>query len=135
MAVAGTTDKPRTISEYREWLKSKHDTEITPVTQSHYRTVTDRIRAELVGSVFWTEWLGNMKLFEDTYLVDTRYLLLMPNREPEVLTKPFSSALLKSFRQNVLRNERWPDPPIGGWLLPTNWFSKMNDIVRTVVAV
>jgi hypothetical protein len=135
MAMAGTSEKPRQLHEYKAWLNSGQNLRIDSVTETHYRTVADRIRVELAASPFWREWLGNMKLFQDTYFVETGYLLLMPNRDPELLTKPFESALLKSFRQNVLRNDRWPDEPIGGWVLPTNWFSKINDIARTVVAV
>jgi hypothetical protein len=135
MASTAPIDKPTTVPQYLEWLKSKHSVEITPITETYYRTVADRIKGELAASPFWTEWVANLNVYHDQYLVNTGYLLLMPNPKPEVLTKSFRSVLSKSFRQNIVRNERWPDEPAEGWVLPSNWIGKMNDIARTVIAV
>lgn len=50
-------------------------------------------------------------------------------------SKSFDSFFLKTFRDNVARNSLWPAPPDGGWILPSNWVSRGNDIVRTCFVV
>ena len=55
-----------------------------------------------------------------------------------LLTKSFDSFLVKTFRTNVLDNKRWPEAPKSGWLLPNEsneWYSQVNDIVRTCFVV
>lgn len=66
---------------------------------------------------------GRWKQFDE----DTIYSLL----KKEVFTKSFSSFLLKTYRKNILENDNWDKPPDKGWILPDNWFSNINDIVRT----
>jgi ppGpp synthetase/RelA/SpoT-type nucleotidyltranferase len=56
---------------------------------------------------------------------------LFSNARMQLLTKSYDSALNKSYRENVIRNKRFPDPPRdGGWLLPDDWFGAFDDIVR-----
>jgi ppGpp synthetase/RelA/SpoT-type nucleotidyltranferase len=54
---------------------------------------------------------------------------------PEVnpVLKSYTSAINKSFRNNVIWNDNFPAPPQGDWVTPFNWFSKFNDIVRSTV--
>jgi hypothetical protein len=54
---------------------------------------------------------------------------------PVILIKPFSSFVEKTYRKNILLNKNWPNEPDEGWILPSNWFSRINDIVRTLIQV
>ena len=55
------------------------------------------------------------------------------DKEPPILeTKTFDSFFHKTWRKNILDNTNFPKEPPGGWILPNNWFSKVNDIVRTM---
>lgn len=58
---------------------------------------------------------------------------------PELLTKSFDSFLGKTFRINVVQNKNWPKEPLyrnqRSWVVPRNWFNRMNDIVRASVVV
>jgi hypothetical protein len=54
---------------------------------------------------------------------------------PELALKDYKSVLLKSFRKNVLNNDRWPEAPVDGWVLPDTWFGQIKDIVRTTFVV
>lgn len=49
---------------------------------------------------------------------------------PDLCTKPFSSAIDKSFRQNVLWNINFPEAPKSGWITKENISYKFNDLVR-----
>jgi ppGpp synthetase/RelA/SpoT-type nucleotidyltranferase len=43
--------------------------------------------------------------------------------------------LLKTYRKNILDNKNWPNEPNSGWILPNNWYSRINDIIRTLFIV
>jgi hypothetical protein len=50
--------------------------------------------------------------------------------EFRVLRKPYESAVVKSFRINILRNKAFPNPPADGWITPSNWYTRFDDLVR-----
>lgn len=127
--------KPENISEYKKWLKEKHEVEVKKQDQVFYDSVTMVVKQDLELSDFWNELTGNIPVYDQEYLVKTGYPLFIPNLKPELRIKPFSSFLLKTYRKNVLENELWPNEPEEGWILPSNWFSRINDIVRTLFVV
>jgi len=69
------------------------------------------------------------------YYLKTGYYLFLNDELPEIIIKPFDSFFLKTFRKNILNNNNWPESPHNEWILPTNWFSQINDIVRTLFVV
>ena len=54
---------------------------------------------------------------------------------PQIDIKGWERFLDKTFRRNVQDNQRWPGEPDGGWLIPPDWFSSVNDVVRTLFVV
>lgn len=130
-----TNKKPKDIDEYKKWLKEKHGIEILDRTQTYYESVTSRIKQDLEKSNFWTQLTGSLREYDGEYLTKTGYPLLTPGFKPELRIKPFGSFLLKTFRKNIIENKRWPDKPEGGWVLPNNWYSGINDIIRTLFEV
>lgn len=127
--------KPQNTDEFKEWLKEKHKIEISNRTETRYKSVTDKIKLDFEKSEFWLQLNKNLRLFEDEYKLEKGYPLLMPKFEPKILIKPFESFLLKIFRKNVLNNKNWPNEPNDGWIFPNNWFTLINDIIRTLVVV
>jgi hypothetical protein len=127
--------KPSNISEYKAWLRDKHDVTVGRRVQNHFESVASRLESAFESSQFWTGLLGNLKNYQEEYLMGTGYDLLTTLDPPPILTKPFNSFLLKTFRANVLENARWPDEPLDGWVLPDNWCSRIYDIVRTSFVV
>lgn len=124
--------KPKDIDEYKRWLKDEHDVSISQQTRTYYETVTNGIRNDFEESDFWIQLAENLREFNDQYHIDTGYPLFIPNFEPQLYIKSFDSFLLKTFRKNILENKNWPDNPTNGWLLPNNWYSRTNDIIRTL---
>ncbi len=61
--------------------------------------------------------------------------MLVRSASPKLCVKPFDSFFSKTFRKNVSENELWPDPPEGGWILPSNWYTRISDIIRTLFTV
>ena len=128
-------DKPKTIEEYKKWLEEQHNVEISDRTQTYYDSVINKIKLDFEKSELWSKLTENLKEYDDEYLLDSGYQLLIPNFTPELITKSFDSFLLKTFRKNIIENNYWPEPPKIGWLLPTNWHSQINDSVRTLIVV
>jgi hypothetical protein len=84
-------------------------------------------------SELWIGILGELQEWNDEYAKGGYPLLV--TFEPALVTKPYASFLMKTFRKNCVRNVNWPDEPPGGWLLPDNWYSRENDLVRTFLVV
>ena len=131
-----TNKKPKNIDEYKKWLEEKYKSKVSYETQKSYDSVTNRIKLDLEESNFWTQLKKNLREFNGDYLTETGYnLLTNPEFEPVLHVKPFESLLLKTFRKNILENKNWPEKPTEGWVLPDNWYTKINDIIRTLLEV
>jgi hypothetical protein len=66
--------------------------------------------------------------------------LLMTFEPPELIIKPYTSFIDKTFRRNVLENRNWkkenePHEPERGWYLPDKCHERINDLVRTTIVV
>ncbi len=127
--------KPKDTKEYKKWLKEKHEIEISDETNKHYLSVTEKIKNNFEASEFWIQLTKNLKEYGAEYYRDKQYDLFMPRFETELDIKSFNSFFKKTFRKNVLENKRWPDKPEGGWILPDNWLTRINDIIRTMLVV
>lgn len=132
--------KPDNIEEYKHWMKNKFNIEISEREKAYYESVTNKIKSDFEKSAFWIHLTENLKKYGEEYLVSTGYNLFTgemtaPDYIPELIIKPYESFLLKTFRHNVIDNNKWPDQPPEGWILPENWLNKINDLVRTLFVV
>ena len=128
------SEKPENVIDYKKWLKKTHEIDLHRA-QAHYDSVTAKIKQDFEKSAFWVQIIESLGRYDQEYLVKTGYPLLMPKFEPKLLIKPFESLLLKTFRKNIIENEVFPKEPSGGWILPKNWYSRINDILRTLLVV
>ena len=127
---------PGDLAEYVEWLRSEHAIIVDERTRAHFELVTRDIAESVSDSVAWRSIIEAMSEANHAYYARTGFPLVFGQpQKPEIVIKPFDSALEKSFRKNILLNTRWPEPPALGWITPLNWFSTMNDIIRTTVVV
>ena len=127
-------ERPKDIEEYKRWLHDEHKAQLNRA-ESHYDSVVRKIHADVKASDAWEALNGNLVTMNQAYWVKTGYPLLVEQNGLQLLRKSFDSFLVKTFRKNILENSKWPDPPPSGWLLPENWFSRINDIVRTLLVV
>lgn len=116
-------------------MKDNHGIEINEKIKNNYESATERMHASFVKSAFWQNVAGNLREFDHEYLLKSGYHLFVDSSEPEILQKPFKSFLLKTYRKNILENSGFPQPPEAGWMLPSNWFSRINDVLRTLFVV
>jgi len=127
--------KPQSTDEYCVWLTTEHGCGPMLRIRSYYESVAQKIKSDIEKSAFWRDLTANLREYNDQYLIQTAFPLLMGDGTLELLVKPFDSFLSKTLRKNVTQNSNWPNPPDGGWILPENWFSRINDIVRTLFVV
>lgn len=128
-------DKPKNPEEYKKWLEDKHKVMITDRTKMYYESVANKIYKDFSTSSFWSALPGELEGINQEYLLTTSYNLLYTDDPPELKVKSFKSFLLKTFRKNVLENSKWPEEPEQGWILPSNWYIRINDIARTLIVV
>jgi len=128
-------EKPENIKQYKKWLKENHKIEITDKIKNNYESSVDKMKQQFYKSAFWKQFSVKLREYNDEYLLHKEYQLLQAMSVPDILTKPFDSFLLKTFRKNILENKDFPKTPKDGWILPDNWYSRINDIIRTLVVV
>lgn len=132
--------KPKNVDEYRKWMKDFLNITIDKKTENHYDSVANKIKTDFEKSKVWNDLSSKLVDINNEYLALTGYQLLINEFKPELVTKSFSSFFEKSFRKNVVFNNRWreddtPVAPHDGWTTPDNWFERTNDILRTYFVV
>ncbi|MDD4924655.1 MAG: hypothetical protein PHF74_07500 [Dehalococcoidales bacterium] len=130
------TDKP-TYNDYKVWLLKECGVAITEDTHYLYDDNIKAIKAQLENSPFWKELCNNLKAYNQACYSDYGYNLFNTLNIPEIKDKEFSSFLEKTYRLNILRNDNYPKPHVlyKEWIVPSNWFEKVNDCIRTTFIV
>jgi len=133
---ADPSPRPDFEAEYRAWLRETHGIGVGPQTSSQFAEVSQRLARELSASSFWNALPDRLKRLNANHKVERGYALLAaPGKSPDVDIKSWTSFWDKTYRLNVLSNNRWPDAPARGWVLPETWFAQIGDIVRTKIVV
>lgn len=127
--------KPKYPDEYKEWVRRCLNVSISTDEENYYNSVTERIRNIFIESEFWKCLLTDLREFDAEYEIERKYKLFTSTQHPKIEIKPYKSLLQKTYRENVLENIKWPESPDGGWVLPKNWFERINDIIRTILIV
>jgi hypothetical protein len=122
--------------EYEKWLQDERGIEINNIIRNNYESVSMKMKAQFESSKFWVDLTNDLKKLDQKYYIQTKgYNLFMNTVAPEISKKTFDSFLLKTYRKNILDNKNWPNEPVDGWILPTDWYSRINDIIRTLFVV
>jgi hypothetical protein len=130
-------EQPTNLEKYEKWLEEELGYKIDAKVKRRYETVSLLVRSEFEQTDFWKCLKKELEESEAAYRLKTNgYSLLMTTPSELALgTKGFNSFFLKTGRWNVFENKNWPGEPDEGWVTPENWFSKINDIVRTMLVV
>jgi hypothetical protein len=124
---------PATVDEYVEWASTTLRVDLRAVsTRNRYETNIQAAQNAVQESSFFR----NFRVFVDEqnkqYEQRTGAPLLMTG-DLTVHRKPFTSAIEKCFRINVLRNRKFPEAPRGGWVTPENWYMRFDDLIRSTL--
>ena len=130
-------ERPTDLNQYEKWLEEELGYRITARVKRRYETVSLLVRSGFEQTDFWKCLKKELEESEAAYQLKTNgYSLLMIKPEKlELDIKGFDPFVWKTVRWNAFENKNWPSKPDGGWVTPENWFSKINDIVRTRVVV
>src|SRR6266508_1830169 len=135
MRKSSLDEKPTDIDQYTAWLRNEFSIEGQAVLRNRFEFATSRILLDLQSSLMWRAILAELREWDDEYFIKTEYRLFSTSDPPELVRKGFESFYLKTFRRNILETERWPEEPEGGWITPSDWFSRINDVIRTIFVV
>jgi len=127
--------KPENTEQYIKWLRETLNIIISKRHENHYESVTKNVKTDFENSKFWHDLIDNLKEFNDEYYLQTKYDLLASGFKPIILIKDYDKFLNKTLRKNIIERENWNDEPENGWIVPDNWFMKINDIIRTEIVV
>ncbi len=123
------------LEEFPLWLKDRIDVDIDSSHIIHYNNAIVRMKEQLEQSSFWKLLCGNIIEVNDEYFGEYQTELLKERKAPSVSKKESSSFIDKVYRENIINNLNLPDEPDLGWVTPENWFTKINDIMRTRIVV
>lgn len=128
-------EMPTDEVSYVKWLERRHGYQITDKVQNHYEAVKQKIKSEFGESSLWQQLISNLPDYNYEYQGTKGYPLLKDFSTPELKTKDWTNFLDKTRRKNTIDNPNWPNEPPTGWILPSNWYSRIDDIVRTTIVV
>jgi hypothetical protein len=125
-----TSSPPETVDQYVEWASTALGMEFnTQAIRNRYEMNVQNVQNVVQNSSFMRDFPTFIMKQECAFQISAGAELLMAT-ELTAVKKPFESALVKSYRHNVLRNRSFPAPPRGGWIGPENWYEKFDDLVR-----
>jgi hypothetical protein len=124
-------DKPLSLKEYIRWAKKNIPADFNADNSRNVFNLNLReAQNTIVKHDFVNMLNARLSQWDNNYYNRTKSHLFMNVSEFKPEIKPYMSAVDKSFRVNVIRNENYPDPPDGGWITPNNLFESFNDGVR-----
>jgi ppGpp synthetase/RelA/SpoT-type nucleotidyltranferase len=142
-----TEPKP-TEDEYPRWLQERFSEElfgdprhevICEAEQQQYQNAVDDLVVDFLDSPFWNRFQLLLKNANARSEIKG-YPLLAHSEMMPVVKKKWGSVVEKTFRMNVVHNSDWGEsdegqPPDGRWITRNNWFTTIDDLVRTMIVV
>lgn len=143
--LSSEAEKPSTVDAYEAWslktLKFARNEALKNVTETNVSAILNAAQAhQFFEAVPHTLEEASKKYAEEK----NGSLLLSGSAELELEKKTFSSIFEKSFRYNVVWNNRWPKHPkkrpgsgefSEDWTTPENWYQHFDDLVRGTIVV
>lgn len=127
-------EKPTSIEQFKGWFNQKFN--YSPAQyEGYYQMCTTKLRETFINSPFWKAVSRELPNINDKYQIEKGYQLLTTTDVPEICIKSLDSLIIKAYRKNILNNTFFPDQPKNGWISHQNWFTKINDILRTTIVV
>lgn len=123
--------QPKSFEQYLEWARDYIASDFgDPRVGRLYEVNLQKSYNVLSRHPFFAGLQAHLEVWEREYKTVANSRLFMEQSPPELLLKPFESAVEKSFRANVLWNENFPDSPKHGWVTTSNLHCCFNDLVR-----
>lgn len=126
--------KPKTLPQYLEWAKERLGSDFgDPRVKRVYDVNLNTCFNTISRHQFFLQLQTQIEKWDREYQERTNTRLLMVSSPPELLQKPYESAVDKSFRVNILWNENFPEMPKKGWVTTENVYYYFNDLIRCAI--
>lgn len=124
-------NKPTFAAYQRAWSKAKIGVSLRDASQQgNYETNAGTALAAVRNHAFIQGLESCLKSADAEFQRLHGTKLLRETSAPTLVSKPYMSAVDKSYRHDVVNNTSFPKPAAKKWLKPEDWFEKFNDIVR-----
>lgn len=128
------TKSPKTLAEYFAWAVNTLGTDFMEDKNKRvYEVNINNYFNTISNHDFFKGLQPELEKWDAEYHRTTTTHLLMERVVPPLLQKPYSSAVDKSFRVNILWNEEFPKPPKKGWVTAENLHAYFNDVIRCCI--
>jgi ppGpp synthetase/RelA/SpoT-type nucleotidyltranferase len=126
--------EPRPNEEdFPDWMESRFPGCIKPEHENWYQLNLNLAEQALQNSLFYANLEELLEKASLEFGNSSKGKLFDSIKRPVFVKKSFASCLNKSYRHNVVYNDRFPNPPENGWWTPENWFESINDLLRTQI--
>ncbi len=124
------------VNQYEQWLRVVWQGDRRELRRGRYLQQQRDLQQAFEDSSFYRGLKGKLLAWSGEYEHRTKCNLLSRGQpEIDLQLKPWESFLSRTWRENVLKNTNWPEPPPGGWYSPDCWFERVRDVVRTRLVV
>lgn len=123
--------KPQSIEDYKNWMKSTLGHDYDSKDLNRYNANVNSTLAAMSQHKFIIALEDELPKWSLEYKQITSSGLFMRPPDLTLTSKPYESAVDKSFRINILWNKQFPKEPKNGWITPANIYSHLNDLIRT----
>lgn len=124
-----------TLDEYAGWARD--NIAFDPENEQFRRRFaqnTGIIRTSIEQSEQWAKVLSVLNTLSERYHEKYKVSLFTESGwKPSLHIKPIESVVEKTWRQNVLHNKQFPQPPKGdpaNWITESNMYGALNDLIR-----
>lgn len=118
--------------EFLEWSAGK-GMDFGGVTERLYKVNSGTALLTVQNHPFFKQLEVDLRHWDEVERSRTGAPLLMTLEAPQLVQKPFASAVNKCFRKNCAGNQSFPNPPNGGWVTPVTMYSRLNDLLRSTL--
>lgn len=115
--------RPASIDQYLDWAKANIGSDFSDQkAKSIYDVNLQSFFNTFAQHLFFAGLPRRLEEWRDEYQNEKNSRLFMEQTPPELLLKPYDSAVEKSFRVNILWNDNYPEPPKHGWVTTENLY-------------
>lgn len=128
---------PSSPEEFSEWSTSTTCGTFSSSTRVWFELNQNNVFSLLQEHLFFATLQETLTAAAKRFESTTDSQLFALDRQPSIKwsKKSYKSFLEKLYRRNRVENHNFPEPPEGGWITLDNSFERVDDIVRTTIAV
>jgi ppGpp synthetase/RelA/SpoT-type nucleotidyltranferase len=123
-----------TFEDYLTWSRANLGTDwTTDGSRRQYDVNSVSLQNIIQQHSFYAEIMVVLRLAAKAYNTSKPTQLFFGDPAVNLQIKPYASVVSKAYRYNCLNNSRFPREPKDGWYTGSNFYWKVNDLIRACV--